>query len=62
MTTYRMIWDQMMYIVAALPPANGQSATKVGDKVTLGVIRDGKRMDVPLTIGDKNTLAETPAE
>ncbi|BFT69978.1 S1C family serine protease [Paenibacillus sp. P36] len=37
-------------------------ATKVGDKVTLGVIRDGKRMDVPLTVGDKNTLAETPAE
>jgi serine protease Do len=37
-------------------------ATKVGDKVTLGLIRDGKRMDVPITVGDKNTLAETPAQ
>ncbi|MDR6554511.1 trypsin-like peptidase domain-containing protein [Paenibacillus qinlingensis] len=35
---------------------------KVGDKVTLGIIRDGKRMEVPVTIGDKNALAETPAE
>ncbi|MGG1552010.1 S1C family serine protease [Paenibacillus ferrarius] len=34
-------------------------ATKVGDKVTLGVIRDGKRMDVTVTVGDKNTLADT---
>ncbi|NOU99948.1 S1C family serine protease [Paenibacillus planticolens] len=37
-------------------------ATKVGDKVTLGIIRDGKRMEVPLTVGDKNALAETPAQ
>ncbi|MDD9266271.1 S1C family serine protease [Paenibacillus sp. GCM10023248] len=37
-------------------------ATKVGDKVTLGLIRDGKRMEVPVTVGDKNTLAETPAQ
>ncbi|GFZ81989.1 hypothetical protein GCM10008018_29640 [Paenibacillus marchantiophytorum] len=36
--------------------------TKVGDKVTLGLIRDGKRMEVPVTVGDKNTLKETPAE
>ncbi|NQX71061.1 trypsin-like peptidase domain-containing protein [Paenibacillus alba] len=36
--------------------------TKVGDKVTLGLIRDGKRMEVPVTVGDKNSLAETPAE
>ncbi|MDQ0890572.1 serine protease Do [Paenibacillus sp. V4I9] len=37
-------------------------ALKVGDKVTLGLIRDGKRMEVPITIGDKNALAETPAQ
>lgn len=37
-------------------------AMKVGDKVNLGLIRDGKRMEVPITIGDKNTLAETPAQ
>ncbi|KRE83868.1 peptidase A2 [Paenibacillus sp. Soil766] len=37
-------------------------ATKVGDKVTLGIIRDGKRTEVPVTVGDKNTLAETPAQ
>ncbi|CAN7696270.1 trypsin-like peptidase domain-containing protein [Paenibacillus sp. LjRoot153] len=36
--------------------------TKVGDKVTLGIIRDGKRTEVPVTVGDKNTLAETPAQ
>jgi S1-C subfamily serine protease len=27
---------------------------KVGDKVTLNIIRDGKKMDVGVTIGDKN--------
>lgn len=37
-------------------------ATKVGDKVTLGIIRDGKKTEVPVTVGDKNTLAETPAQ
>lgn len=37
-------------------------ATKVGDKVTLGIIRDGKRTEVPVTVGDKNTLTETPAQ
>lgn len=36
--------------------------TKVGDKVTLGIIRDGKRTEVAVTVGDKNTLAETPAQ
>ncbi|MFC5449504.1 S1C family serine protease [Paenibacillus aestuarii] len=34
-------------------------AAKVGDKVTLGVIRDGKRTEIPVTVGDKNTLTET---
>jgi serine protease Do len=29
--------------------------SKVGDKVTLNIIRDGKKMDVIVTIGDKNT-------
>lgn len=33
-------------------------ATKVGDKVKLGVIRDGNRMDITVTIGDKNTLTD----
>jgi serine protease Do len=37
-------------------------STKVGDKVTLGIIRDGKRTEVPVTVGDKNTLVETPAQ
>ncbi|MGO4276086.1 PDZ domain-containing protein, partial [Paenibacillus sp. TAF58] len=37
-------------------------AAKVGDKVNLGLIRDGKRMEVPITVGDKNALAETPAQ
>jgi serine protease Do len=27
---------------------------KVGDKITLNIIRDGKKMDVAVTIGDKN--------
>jgi serine protease Do len=27
---------------------------KVGDKITLNVVRNGKNMDLPLTIGDKN--------
>jgi serine protease Do len=31
-------------------------ATKVGDKVTLGIIRDGKRTDITVTVGDKNQL------
>jgi VCBS repeat-containing protein len=30
---------------------------KVGDKVTLNIIRDGKKMDVSVTIGDKNNDA-----
>jgi serine protease Do len=30
--------------------------TKVGDKVTLGIIRDGKRSDIAVTVGDKNQL------
>jgi serine protease Do len=30
---------------------------KVGDKVTLNIFRDGKKMDVSVTIGDKNTDA-----
>ncbi|UJF34548.1 S1C family serine protease [Paenibacillus hexagrammi] len=34
-------------------------ASKVGDKVTLGVIRDGKRMEIAVTVGDKNTLTDT---
>jgi serine protease Do len=29
-------------------------AMKPGDKATLGIIRDGKKMDVAVTIGDKN--------
>ncbi|MCD1260972.1 trypsin-like peptidase domain-containing protein [Paenibacillus athensensis] len=33
-------------------------ATKVGDKVTLGVIRDGKRLEIVVEVGDKNTLLE----
>ncbi|MBD0380143.1 S1C family serine protease [Paenibacillus sedimenti] len=37
-------------------------AAKVGDKVTLGLIRDGKRLEVPVTIGDKNTLTESAAK
>jgi serine protease Do len=32
-------------------------ALKVGDKVTLSISRDGKKMDVSVTIGDKNTDA-----
>lgn len=31
--------------------------TQVGDKVTLGIVRDGKQMDVEVTIGDANELA-----
>jgi S1-C subfamily serine protease len=31
-------------------------ATKVGDKVALGIIRDGKRTDITVTVGDKNQL------
>ncbi|MFP4978016.1 S1C family serine protease [Paenibacillus sp. CN-4] len=27
---------------------------KVGDKVTLNVVRDGKKLDLPVTIGDRN--------
>jgi serine protease Do len=38
-------------------------ATKVGDKVTLGIIRDGKRTDIVVTVGDKNQLNQTaPAQ
>ncbi|NEW08246.1 PDZ domain-containing protein [Paenibacillus sp. SYP-B3998] len=33
-------------------------AAKVNDKVTLGIIRDGKRVEVPVAIGDKNALTE----
>jgi S1-C subfamily serine protease len=32
-------------------------ALKVGDKVTLSIMRDGKKMDVGVTVGDKNTDA-----
>lgn len=32
-------------------------ASKVGDKVTLGVIRDGKRTEISVEVGDKNTFA-----
>ncbi|MEW9698130.1 S1C family serine protease [Paenibacillus sp. SI8] len=34
-------------------------AAKVGDKVTLGLIRDGKRVEVSVTVGDKNTSEST---
>ncbi|MFD0697513.1 S1C family serine protease [Paenibacillus sp. GCM10027628] len=37
-------------------------AAKVGDKVTLGIIRDGKRVEVPVTVGDKNTLSSNAAK
>nr|WP_315971265.1 trypsin-like peptidase domain-containing protein [Paenibacillus sp. N3.4] len=37
-------------------------ATKVGSKVTLGLIRDGKRLEVPITVGDKNTLTDATAK
>jgi serine protease Do len=33
-------------------------AAKVGDKVTLGIIRDGKRVEVAVTVGDKNTPSQ----
>ncbi|MBO9605556.1 MAG: trypsin-like peptidase domain-containing protein [Paenibacillaceae bacterium] len=29
-------------------------ALKVGDKATLGIVRDGKKMDITVTIGDQN--------
>jgi S1-C subfamily serine protease len=32
-------------------------ATKVGDKVKLGVIRDGNRTDITVQVGDKNSVA-----
>jgi len=32
-------------------------ALKVGDKVTLSIMRDGKKMDVAVTVGDKNNDA-----
>ncbi|MNI39766.1 putative serine protease HhoB precursor [compost metagenome] len=32
--------------------------TKVGDKIVLGVFRDGKRMDITVTIGDKNAFLQ----
>jgi serine protease Do len=33
-------------------------ASKVGDKLTVGVIRDGKRMDITVEVGDKNTFGQ----
>ncbi|NJJ40136.1 S1C family serine protease [Paenibacillus apii] len=32
---------------------------KVGDKITLNVVRDGKKLDLPLTIGNKNDFNTT---
>lgn len=32
---------------------------KVGDKITLNIIRDGKKMDLPVTIGNKNDFQTT---
>lgn len=32
--------------------------TKVGDKVTLGIVRDGQKMDIEVTIGDMNELEQ----
>jgi serine protease Do len=34
-------------------------AAKVGDKVTLGVIRDGKKSDMTVIVGDRNTASTT---
>ena len=40
---------------------NAVAETQVGSKATLGVIRDGKRTDLPVTIGDRAQIyAENP--
>lgn len=45
-TTYRLVGDEMVNIVAALPPSDGQTAAKVGDEhanetVNLEILGDG---------------------
>ncbi len=37
-------------------------AMKVGDKVTLGVMRDGKRIEIPVAIEDRNNQQQTPQQ
>ncbi|MNT39717.1 putative serine protease HtrA [compost metagenome] len=35
---------------------------KVGDKITLNVVRDGKKLDLPVTIGNKNDFDTTKTQ
>ena len=47
--TYRHVRDQMVDIVRALPPADGQSTAEVGDKCTYEGVDDKVPCDPSMT-------------